>query len=397
MSDDRRIVFMGEYDFPDGDAAATRTLSLARICRDLGYRVTVLGKGTLRSGHFREDLGEYEFEGIQYRTMNPERLSTLRRLVSPMERLTLYVSHLKKFVPGTVKAVVINASGSAMHVPAVSAYCRRAGIPLIADVCEWYDPRQFPRGRLDPFYAVFTVIFHLVFPRLRNMIVVSTLLERRFADPNRNLVRIASPFDVRKIACEDHSPSDRRLFMYAGSPGTKDQLREIIIAFASLSPDERAGMEFRVIGATEPELRRLLGHAAGALDELGNTVTPMGRVPRESVLTELQRAHFTFLVRPNERYANAGFPSKVAESLAAGVPVILNFTSDLQEFLGDGSAVVVVNGNSTSAIADAIRRALALSPEELRTLRRGARAKAESVFDYRCDIETFRTLLDKAR
>jgi glycosyltransferase involved in cell wall biosynthesis len=397
VSDGRQIIFVGEYDFPDGDAAATRTLSLARICRDLGYRVTVMGKGTLRPEHFREDLGEYEFEGIQYRTMNPERLSTLRRLLSPIKRLTLYVSRLEKFDPATVKAVVINASGSAMHVPAVSAYCRRVGIPLIADVCEWYDPRQFPRGRLDPFYAVFTVIFHLVFPRLRNMIVVSKLLERQFADPNRNLVRIASPFDVRKIPCEDRSPSDRRLFMYAGSPGTKDQLREIILAFASLSPGERAGVEFRVIGATEIELRRFLGHDAGALDALGSTVTPMGRISRESVLAELQRAHFTFLVRPNERYANAGFPSKVAESLAAGVPVILNFTSDLEDFLGDGNAVVVVKGNSTSAIADAIRRALALSTEELRALRRGARTKAESIFDYRRDIDTFRTLLGKAR
>lgn len=142
MNQQEQIVFIGEYQFPEGDAAAIRTMSLARICRDLGYGVTVVGKGKLRPQDYQSDSGTHSVEGIKYLSMNPKRVTISERLRHPIRRLRLYPATLEAQDHSRTRAVVINACDSAIHVPGVMAFCRRHSIPLIGDVCEWYDPRQ---------------------------------------------------------------------------------------------------------------------------------------------------------------------------------------------------------------------------------------------------------------
>ncbi len=179
------------------------------------------------------------------------------------------------------------------------------------------------------------------------------------------------------------------MLLYAGLPGRKDLLKEILVALASLAPAERGRIEFRLLGPTRQDLLRLLGRSSGLLDALGDTVKPLGRVPHNRVLAELHEASFAVLLRPDRRYANAGFPTKVPESLAAGAPILLNFTSDLADFLGDGTAVVEIRDGSAAEVEKALRRVLALSQDELQDLRRCARTKAEQHFDYRLYRDSF--------
>jgi glycosyltransferase involved in cell wall biosynthesis len=396
MSRQPQVLFMGEYAFPDGDAAATRVFSLARITRDLGFCTTVIGKGRMHDQDFSQERGDYRVEDIRYITMNPAPVSLAHRVMHPIERLKLYVSTLESIDLENVRAVIVNASGSAMHVPAIRAFCRRRGLPLVLDVCEWYDPRQFQGGILNPSYAVFCGVFRFLFPSVPNMIVVSQLLQAHFEGAVRNIVRIAAPFDVASISCVDESPGDRIVLAYAGSPGRKDMFRELFLAAARLQPEERSRLELRLIGPTREEIIKELGASSGVLAEIAPIVTVLGRLPRQRVLEELRRAHFSVLLRPNRRYANAGFPSKVAESLAAGVPVLANYTSDLGEVLGDGKAGIRVDSITAEGVLTALRRALRLSPDELKAMRISARAKAELYFDYRRSLGEMRQVIARA-
>lgn len=390
-----QVIFFGDFLFPEGDAAAIRTLSLARICRDLGFAVTVVGKGQPRPEDYSEETGQHLIEEIRYTTMNPEPVSAVERLRHPIRRTMQSVAALQGLDLKRTRAVIVNASGSARHVPFLSAFCRRRSIPLIADVCEWYDPRQMNYGRLDPAYAVFYLVFHHVLRRFRHFIVISRLLERHFAGAGRHVIRIPPVLDPSGISCVDRTAANRLVLLYAGQPGRKESLTEILVALASLTPAEAAGVEFRLLGPTKAELRHILGRSARLLDELGDTVRPLGRVPRREVLEALQEAHFTVLLRPDARYANAGFPSKVPESLAAGTPVLFNPTSDLAEYLGDETAAICIRSGSSADVTAAIRRALQLGPLEWRGLRRSARAKAEQHFDYRLYLNGFRTYLEQ--
>lgn len=387
------IVLIGEYRFPDGDAAAIRTMSLARAFRDLGARVIVLGKGVPRTIDFDPRSGWHTIEGIEYRTMNPSPVSVWRRLKSPLQRLRLFPDSLAALQLDDCRAVVINACDSARHVPWVWSYCRRRSIPLVADVCEWYDPRQMPGGWLNPMYLAFTLVFRIVLPRLRHFIVVSELLERRFSGRGRNVVRVASPIDTHEVDVGTPSDWKRLVFLYAGAAGRKDLLAEFIVALASLTDEERSRVQLTLLGATHADLVELLGDRAPVLEQLGATVQARGRVPRSVVLEHLRSAHFTILFRPDLRYARAGFPSKVPESLAAGTPVILNLTGDLRAYLVDGSNSLIADAPTPESIARTLRRALALTPEQLARMRTDARRAAEEHFDYRQSFAALTYLL----
>jgi glycosyltransferase involved in cell wall biosynthesis len=238
-------------------------------------------------------------------------------------------------------------------------------------------------------------VFHFFIPRLKNLIVVTKLLERRFKGQGRTVVRIAAPVDLDEIPVGDSTPNNRLMLLYAGVPGKKDLLKEVFIALASLAPEERSRIEFRLLGPTRADLIDLLGPYAHLVDTLANVVKPFGRVPRAQVVNALHEAHFSVLLRPNLRYANAGFPSKIAESLAAGTPILLNFTGDLGDYLADETAAMRVDGHSAEDVAAVLRKALTLTPMELQILRRGARLKAKQHFDYRLSLGTVSQLIEQ--
>ncbi len=89
------VIFVGDFIFPDGDAAASRTLSLARMCRDLGYRVIVVANGASRPQDFRDEQGRYSFDGISYMTVSRPSRRMLYRVLHPIERLTAYATALE--------------------------------------------------------------------------------------------------------------------------------------------------------------------------------------------------------------------------------------------------------------------------------------------------------------
>ena len=83
------------------------------------------------------------------------------------------------------------------------------------------------------------------------------------------------------------------------------------------------------------------------------------------------------------RYARAGFPTKIVESLSSGTPPICNLSSDLGLYLEDGKNAFFAAGFAPEDIKEALEKALATSSEERAEMRAAARKTAEEQFDYR--------------
>jgi glycosyltransferase involved in cell wall biosynthesis len=109
-------------------------------------------------------------------------------------------------------------------------------------------------------------------------------------------------------------------------------------------------------------------------------------MPRPDVPGLLAQCDFMPLLRPNQRYAEAGFPTKVVESLAVGVPVVANLTGDLGEYLLDGENAFVAENWSVEAFVGAARRAWA-ARDRWSAMRDAARGTAQRSFDYRAHAE----------
>ena len=108
----------------------------------------------------------------------------------------------------------------------------------------------------------------------------------------------------------------------------------------------------------------------------------------------LRQTDFSVLLREPRRFAQAGFPTKFCESLAAGTPVIANLTSDLGMYLTDGVEGLVVDDHSTSALVTTLRRAVALTLDERQVMREAARRRAQQSFDFRTSTQQMATFLE---
>ncbi len=111
----------------------------------------------------------------------------------------------------------------------------------------------------------------------------------------------------------------------------------------------------------------------------------------------LSEAHFLILLRPDSRYSRAGFPSKVPEALAAGVPVLTNLTSDLRLYIKDMINGIVVEDFSAAAFAAAIRRTIKLKDHEYEVMSQHALQTALQEFAFEVHAGAMEKFLDDAK
>ena len=140
---------------------------------------------------------------------------------------------------------------------------------------------------------------------------------------------------------------------YVGIPGKKDAATlDNLLTLVHERSESAPAIHVHLAGPPAEQLRSRL-HSELARSR----VTLHGRLDRIRALQLVTRCDATALQRPLERYAQAGFPSKVAESLMCGTPVVANLTTDLDDYLTDGVNGVILRDASPEALHEGIDRA----------------------------------------
>jgi glycosyltransferase involved in cell wall biosynthesis len=278
---------------------------------------------------------------------------------------------------GELDAVILYGGGAHL-ANRVMRWGSAADVPIVADQVEWYEPTHQPMGRFGPFAGDLERGMKSAYSRTGNCIAISSLLEKHFAEQGCNTVLVPPTTDVRAIPWSPHRPAGEAIqFVYAGSPGRKDHLRTVVEGLELADPSG-TNVHMDVYGPDAVALCSLLERAT-----LPGFVQAHGRVSREAVLAAIATADYVPLVRPDERFANAGFPTKVVESLSSGTPVVCNATSDLSRHIRDGETGWLLTEPTVGAFASAAARAIAVPVYRREKMRRVARAEAEASFDYR--------------
>jgi glycosyltransferase involved in cell wall biosynthesis len=303
-------------------------------------------------------------------------------------------------IQATPPSHVIVYGGGFSYANRLRAWARSRHVAIIADVVEWYSPRQFTGGVASPSWSSTHLALRLAYPRFDGVIAISEFLQRRFETENLPAVTIPPTLDVAAVpvhraggAVESGDGQDHGLALcYFGTPGRKDLLSQIVEGFAvarsaRLPQDD---MTLLIAGPSQLEVAAAVGGS------LPTGVTVVGRLPHEEVGTFVRAADFSLLLRPLAKYSAAGFPTKFVESLANGTPVIANLTSDLAKYFGDELAALTVDKPSPAALAASISRAAALTRPELVAMRAKARQVALDGFDYRAHVESVDALLKAA-
>jgi glycosyltransferase involved in cell wall biosynthesis len=382
----KTIAYVGPFQFPDGGAGARRVLGVSMSLMDSGYDV-IMGSGQ------RSSDNKLRISRLSITSLNelPDNQATLFKKV--IRQLT-WGGNTIAWLEGLSDRpdVIILAGGYTAYSKRLLPFCHHYKIPLIVDVVEWFQPSHLPGGFWGPFHLNVELAMRWYYVRARNIIPISHYLENYYCHKGCQTIRIPPTLDVQTTAArlDVNSCVEPLILAYTGVPGKKDLLNNVVEALLQVDPEGHR-VHLVVAGPKPEELLRFPVLRRFRSSSLPSCVKALGHLTHEEALNVVREADFSVLLRPRLRYAQAGFPTKVPESLAVGTPVMCNITSDLGDYIHDGREGLICRNESVAACMETIERAIRLKSDQKESMRRAARSQAERSFDFR----NYSILLDR--
>lgn len=388
------IILAGGYGLDTRDASAVRALGLAQMFLGLEYRVIVMGKFS------NAPEGARSHEGILIDGVN------CRDIQQPIAD-RLCASYIKNSEP--VMQLVDEVGAERVRAvlcynyPARGAWStirrtRQLGIAPILDCTEWYgwEGRKILRNILR--VAGVEMRMRVLTRLAGNVICAASWFRAQIA----NVHTVLLPFVLDTTRPEWQrgpipDPARPAHLVYSGSPGMgmhKDRLPVMIAALSRLA-DEGHDFRISIAGITEEQYLTMVPEHEREVQVLQARLRFLGRIPHAESLELLRSANFSVFFRKPNRVSNTGFATKYVEAATLGVPVISNPTSDIPMYLRDGENGILARSIAATDVADALRRAITMTPERRAAM--VAVCRAENPFDLRAWQHDARIFLENLR
>lgn len=361
------VLYIGNFRIEQLNAAGKRVLNNARLFRDLGYSVILLGvdDGNTTSMISRPRLVEEKIYYSKY----PERLLK-------QERANIYLFNLSNDlfmnrINNLSLIITYGAAGLSITNLHLIMYAKKRKIKILSDIVDWLKP--------DSGNYLFRIIksfdinlrMRIINKRYDGLIVVSRSLKRYYKQYGNRITVIPPLVDSTKS--DFKIPNSSIQIVYAGIPFSlnrqsinvnlmKDRIDIVIILLAELTKTF-TDFEFHIYGFTKEQLLFALPGMQCYINILGERIVFHGLVPTQTIDDKLNEADYTILIRDCNRLTNMGFPTKIVESISHGVPVITTRNSDVEDYLNDDHCVHYIDlNNSLSYTVSSIRDIFNISP-----------------------------------
>lgn len=362
-----KLLVITDLSFPIGSAMASRIKSFCLLFNEIGYDIHVIAGKT--GDHTLEYNKVYKDEKYSYEIVNSNRTEQIQSFIGNENLVNRVDEYLKN---NEVDLVFFNSLGALFNK--ILAICNKYHIKTILEQCEWYDPSGFRFNKHDPRYIRFNNNLNNNFVKADGVICISSLLNDYYLSKNVNTIRIPSIFDVKNIKYNNELNNERIRLIYTGNIGKSKELLKPIINVLSNKKYEN-NILLDIYGINKNDVLKSTGSST-----LPNNVSVHGRVPYKELENALLNSNYQIFIKPKRRSSNAQFPTKFAESMSYGTPVICNDTGDIKMYLKDSINGFICDENNIEKTFDEI---LNLSLEQYNKLRDNARKTAEECFDYR--------------
>lgn len=389
MTDVPWVAYVGPFLFPMGEAGSRRVLGIAQTLALSGRDVVICSgnaeptsapvspRGTNRTIR-HVPLGD------RPTSMRHAPLKAAATLFTWGTRATAWLDAQ----PNKPTHVIVygGLASYAIHIQKWGATNR---VPIIHDVVEWHEKEQFTGGHWNPAWASSEIALRNIYPRAAGIIAISEFLANYYDHIPTCVVPPTTWIDAVHRSVDQNSRRALEL-SYTGTPGNKESLGNLIKAVTDLGV-QGDSIHLTLAGVGPEWVENLMPSAGGK--QWQQYVTALGRVSHEEATRLVASADFTVLIRKRSRCTEAGFPTKLVESMAVGTPPIANLTSDLHRHLHDGENCILTR-DSDDSIRNSLRTALDLTGAQRSALRSAAFVTARRAFDPREYTEPLNKLLE---
>ena len=370
------ILVLVANSFPYGVAISSRFRNFCQLFVHCGNKVHVLA---LRNDNSNCPLGQaIPLEGYTYQVLThhvPSALATYTGDNAMIDGLRAYLR--------------LNGKPDLVFAASIEPYFNRivrllGNTPIMVEQCEWMDDSSYRFGKLDYRRLRRDRLLHGGYKKAAGVVSISRLLDEHYRSLGIPSIRIPTIIDVQNTDFTTQTDNERLTIVYTGNPSTSKELFRPV--FEAIRDHEllRQRVCFHIYGPNAQKVLANIGGDTALMNAVQDNVVVHGRVPQEQIPDILRHADFQLFLRPSRRSSNAGFPTKFAESMAVGTPVLTKDTGDICLYLSDGENGILSQGITSKATAEALLRAVAMSQEERYTMRKAARQTAEQAFDFRC-------------
>lgn len=390
------ILYVGAFRMPNMDAASARVLNNAKAFRSSGYSVRFISWGGKYQDSDLCDDSKYRSHGFEYIITNE--LDCNKGFLFKLKQRLLRGCRSMRIIRQMKKKpdIIILYNAEFFWTLRILLFCKRYNIRLIHDITEWFSNDELHLTDILPNYLNMTFLQR----RVKNKILISSYLNNYYSESNNIILPpLCDKYDTKwnGVLNDDNriDEFDGITLIYAGSPLKKDYLHVIVNAVERLI-SEGEKIRLLVLGVNKEKYTDDYSDLL-TTRHLHDNIKFLGRVSQDVVPAYYQKADFMVLIRQPSRKSHAGFPTKVAESITAGIPVITNDTSDLKTFVIDFKTGFIVDGYDENSLIDCIKNKVLISTrssiEEMKRITKDS----NKGFDYRTYSTRVSAFLERIR
>ena len=192
------IIFVGEFQFPEGDAGALRVLGIGRALRDAGFNVLFIGRNQPGRPEDVQADGSYAYQGFPYLAGSDfcdGRLARLKRGILTHVLGSTAIHRLLSLDTRNLRAI-ITYHGCTALLWRLRTLCRKWKIALITDTVEWHNPEHVAGGRRGCLYWDNQLRLRWMTPKISHAIAISTFLQHYYETRGCHTIRVPAVIDV---------------------------------------------------------------------------------------------------------------------------------------------------------------------------------------------------------
>ena len=337
------ILYIGNFELPDKGASANRVMNNRKLFSELGYRVVMLG------------IVHEQFDGVRVSSYDmdifeetyPASAAAWAKHMCSIRNITAVAAHYSD-----VKMILL------YNVPFLllkicKAYFGKRDIKVCYDCTEWtpVTDGSFVKQFIKKWDC--KLIQNRIAKEADGVIVVSKMMQRAY-QKQHNLLYLPPLVDITDAIWH---PNPRYIpqtfeFCFAGMlDGDKDSLDKIVEGFSKMKRDKEI---LRIIGVTRDDFLTYYPAMSRVLEELAGSVIFMGRRNHTETIYYVLGCSCYIFVRKQDTRNNAGFPTKFAEAITCGRPIIATEISDIGEYMRMCDRGILLKSLDTEEIAAAM-------------------------------------------
>lgn len=402
MKNKRTIIYVGGFELPDKNAAAQRVLANAKIFRELGFNVVLVGidKSLPQNTHIKETQSSvqgFETWSVPY----PSSKKTWLKYITTAQPIEYIISNYHN--EDLYSIICYNYPAIAQYK--IKKLCHQRDAFYIPDATEWYESSGGGVLFNTIKWLDTSLRMRFIHPKADGIITTSKYLTNFYKKRNCTTVELPTLYDVNNFnyTAPQNKQTDIIKLMYAGSAfnltridknktNIKDRLDKIITMLEKVH-QQKTNFILNIYGLTKENYLSVFLEHADILHALSNHIVFHGRKPHLEIIENIQKSDFTIFIRNIERVIEAGFPSKFSESISYGTPVISNMISNIENCAVEGKNSYIISLEDEEKQVEKMIQILNLSVDERQAMK--SYCLGNKIFDYREYIGLVRDFLQK--